>query len=168
MTVINHREMEAWRVPRENSVALKTKLQGAHQSTLGRVWSGQASEVRPTGGGRWGTLGGNTCVLLHVRVQEGLKHLWWLGWARFAQILWDVGHAQKLESQTQMHGQQVAKQRPHEWILIPTLSLFQDTKSAWPSLREHLSVSTWHVNGAAGQENSFQAKVEGREGKACG
>lgn len=32
-----------------------------------------------------------------------LKYLWWLGWTRFAHILWDVGLAQKLEPQTQRH-----------------------------------------------------------------
>lgn len=30
-------------------MALKSKVQGAHQGTVIRVWSGQASELSPTG-----------------------------------------------------------------------------------------------------------------------
>lgn len=48
--------MEAWRILRENSGSLKTKVQGAHQGTVSRIWSGQASEASPTGGEIWGTL----------------------------------------------------------------------------------------------------------------
>lgn len=47
-------------------------------------------------------------------------------------------------------------------------SPFQGTKSAYPNLRQHLSMSMWQVNVWIGQEKSFQAKVEGREWKACG